>query len=214
MEGPVFNQKMSVNEFKKQYWYKTELEKICRAHNLPTYGTKYELSHYIIQFLNGVSAQQIKPIRKKNRRGLFTDQIRPETKILESGFSLNKAARLFFGNYYGVEKFSFTKTMAIKMREVEAKCDKEATVQDLIDAYEQKRPDLTNNNEEQTYQWNHFVRDFRNDSLAQKYRSPMKVAAFLWGKIKSSEQEKKYSRALLLSYQDEIIEYLNNEEGK
>lgn len=109
---------------------------------------------------------------------------------MNSGFSLNKEARKFFEDYYGVSKFSFRKSMGIKMREVEKSGDLEATVLDLVHVIENDEMDLTRNQEEQTYQWNNFVRDFRTDNCSKKYRDPMKVASVLWKIVKESNQEK------------------------
>ncbi|KKW87747.1 hypothetical protein XA20_07740, partial [Lacticaseibacillus rhamnosus] len=78
------------------------------------------------------------------------------TKLLNSGFSLNKEARKFFEDYYNVPKFSFRKSMGIKMREVEKSGDTKATVADLIHVIENDESDITSNKEEQTYQWNNF----------------------------------------------------------
>ncbi|WP_294975593.1 SAP domain-containing protein [uncultured Leuconostoc sp.] len=207
MQRPKFTCVMRVEDFKQYYWYKTELETICKAYRLPTYGTKYELETYIIRLLRGESASMIKPLRKNKRRGLSANLITPETNILASGFSLNAQARMFFCSYYGTEKFSFKKAMGIKMRDIEAKNDITATVQDLIIAYEQGS-DLSDNHEEQTYQWNNFLKDFRNDDLSHQYDSPMKVAAVLWQKVRDSNQEKRYSHELLVSYEQAIRQYL------
>lgn len=86
------------------------------------------------------------------------DKMTPETKILNSGFSLNNEARQFFKHYLGVEKFSFKKNMAIKLREIEINQDETATIQDLIETYFNSNKVI--NSEEQTYEWNHFVKDF------------------------------------------------------
>ncbi|UQS83590.1 SAP domain-containing protein [Bombilactobacillus thymidiniphilus] len=65
MNQPQFTTKMTVSTFQKYCWYKNELVAICQKYHLPTYGTKYELVQYIISFLEGKSAIQIKPLRKK-----------------------------------------------------------------------------------------------------------------------------------------------------
>ena len=212
MKRPIFSEKLSVSEFKKFYWYKTELQEICQKYKLPTYGTKYELAVYIIQFLNGTPAHLIKPVRKNNRSGIPASEITPHTKIIASGVSLNNETRKFFCKYYNVKKFSFNKAMGIKMREIESNNDVEATIQDLIDVYEKGTMDLTGNNEEKTYQWNNFVREFRNDKISSLYNTPLKVAAILWGKVRDSDMPKKYNRKLVELYQDDISSFLKKEE--
>lgn len=208
MKRPMFSEKLSVSEFQKYYWYKTELQEICRKYHLPTYGTKYELTEYITRFLDGTPPNLIKPIRKNKRSGILASNITPHTKIIASGVSLNNETRKFFSNYYGVENFSFNKAMGIKMREIEANNDTEATIQDLIDVYERDSVDLTQNKEEKTYQWNNFVRDFRNDEISLSYTCPLKVAAILWGKVRDSDMPKIYNRKLVELYQEDIFPFL------
>lgn len=208
-QRPDFNPNLSSEEFLSYYWYKTELESICRNYSLPSYGTKAELTAYIQQFLQGKPANQIKRLRRtKPAEGLKADQISPETKLLDSGFKLDKEARQFFASYYGQEKFTFKKAMAIKLREVERLEDKEATVADLIAVLE--NPDLVSQEtpEEKSYQWNRFVKDFRQAPLSQDYSEPMKVAALLWQKVKNSQDEKVYTSQLLADNQDELSRYL------
>lgn len=206
-----FSDKMSVQEFKEKYWYKADLQKICRKYKLPTYGTKYELMQYICQLLSGKDAKKIIAVRKKHRNGkLLVQEITPETKILQSGFSLNAEARKFFCKYFNVAKFSFTKSMGAKMREIESNGDENATVNDLIIAYKNPLSSSRNNNEETTYQWNNFVKDFNSDPLSKAYSSKMKVAAILWKQVKNSKLDKKYNRKLLLNNQNELKIYLKN----
>ena len=98
------------------------------------------------------------------------------------------------------------------MREIESNNDVEATIQDLIDVYEKGTMDLTGNNDEKTYQWNNFVREFRNDKISSLYNTPLKVAAILWGKVRDSDMPKKYNRKLVELYQDDISSFLKKEE--
>lgn len=101
-------------EFEQIYYYKTELIKLCRQLGLPTTGTKAELNLYIKKYLNGTPANQIKPLRsKKNYRSLTYEEINLDTKLIDSGFSFNQEARKWFADYFGVDKFSFSKGMAI-----------------------------------------------------------------------------------------------------
>lgn len=167
-DRPYFSKKLSVEDFQKFYWYKTELVQICKDNQLPSYGTKAELNQYIIQYLSGIPQSQIKTVRTNTHMSsLKTEQINPQTKLLATGFKLNAEARKFFADYFQMSKFSFKKSMAIKMRQVQSDQDTSATVQDLIDAYQNKT--LTDNEEEHTYQWNNFVKDFNHDERSKKY---------------------------------------------
>lgn len=210
MVRPEFNKSMRIKDFQSYYWYKTELQQICKKHSLPTTGTKAELTAYIIKLLTGVPVSNIKTTRKIRRKGtLKASLITPNTSILASGFSLNNEARAFFKAYYGLSQFSFKKSMAIKMREIETTQDKMATVQDLIDVYEHPDENLSNKAEEQTYQWNNFVKTFMADDGTKVYRERMIVASILWAKVRESNQPKQYSKELLKQYQSDIRQYLS-----
>lgn len=204
---PSFNESMSSTTFKAFYWYKEELQQICKRYGLPTYGTKAELSDYIVSFLAGTSIEQINSVRKirrKTRSSLTADRISLETKLLNSGFSLNKEARIFFADYFGVTKFSFKKSMGIKMREVERNADVGATVADLVEALKIQSID---NDEEKTYQWNSFVKDFRNDPISKEYTAPLKVAAILWKTVRDTDLPKIYDRQLVLKNSELIVKF-------
>lgn len=206
---------MNFKDFKKQYWYKTDLQQLCREYHLPTYGTKAELENYITLYLKGTPANQIKPVRTapKNINHLNSSQIKTTTKLLNSGFSLNNEARKFFADYFGVDKFNFKKIMAIKMREVQKNQDQMATVQDLINLVNnQNSTSSLITAEEKTYQWNNFVKDFRSDPQSNNFTQPLKVAAILWKITKNNEQpSKKYVPTMVKSNFIYIKKYLKKE---
>ncbi|CAJ1195645.1 hypothetical protein CPEBRM1_ABPJDJAI_01688 [Companilactobacillus paralimentarius] len=208
-DRPYFSKKLSVEDFQKFYWYKTELVQICKDNQLPSYGTKAELNQYIIQYLSGIPQSQIKTVRTNTHiSSLKTEQINPQTKLLATGFKLNAEARKLFADYFQMSKFSFKKSMAIKMRQVQSDQDTSATVQDLIDAYQNKT--LTDNEEEHTYQWNNFVKDFNHDERSKKYSQKMKVAAIIWSKVRDGQTDKTYRSQLIDQYQSEIEKYRKN----
>ncbi|GAQ00262.1 hypothetical protein NBRC111452_55 [Companilactobacillus farciminis] len=64
---PQFDSKMNSEVFISFYWYKTELQQICREYKLPSYGTKAELTDYIVKFLDGIPLSNIKSVRKTRR---------------------------------------------------------------------------------------------------------------------------------------------------
>lgn len=200
MNRPVFNGEMNTDVFNSYYWYKEELEQICREYKLPSYGTKAELSGYVVQYLDGVPLRKIKSVRKVRRNTtlkLKADQITLETKLLNTGFSLNNEARMFFCNYFGVEKFSFRKSMGVMMREIEKNGDTQATVADLISCLNDDKVKYIKTAEEKTYQWNNFVKSFRHDPYNSIFHSQMKVASIIWGVLRDSNKEKVYSRKLV-----------------
>ena len=56
-------QKLTLKGFKENYYYKTDLEKLCKQYKLPSYGTKAELNHYLQLYLSGKPPQEIKAVR-------------------------------------------------------------------------------------------------------------------------------------------------------
>ena len=147
------------SEFAQTYYYKTELIKLCRQWNLPASGTKAELNSYITKYLKGVPSSKIKPIRNNRKRHpLQYSEINLDTKLINSGFCFNNAARQWLADYFDVKKFSFSKKMAIIKRKAEAEHDTEMTVGDLIHQMESWNQDKTAlSAEERTYQWNNFI---------------------------------------------------------
>ncbi|MGT2929056.1 SAP domain-containing protein [Streptococcus dentasini] len=214
-ERPDFSPELSREQFQSYYWYKAELETICRRYHLPSYGTKSELTDYLGRFLDGQSPEDIKAVRQPptSKTSLRADQITLGTKLLGSGFRLNNQARQFFATYFGLEKFSFKKAMAVKMRDVQASHDREATVADLIAVLENPTSLSSGQPEEKTYQWNQFVRDFRRDPKSKKYQSPLTVAAILWRLVRDSQCEKVYTPQLLLENEFRLVPYLKSKKS-
>lgn len=127
---------------------------------------------------------------------------------MDSGFSFNNEARHWFADYFGVEKFSFKKEMAIIKRKAEAENDTKITVRDLIYHIEHwDQEEIGSVAEEQTYQWNNFVCDFFEDPATEKYHDRLKVAAILWKLVRDSSNRKIYSHGLLRQYEKEIHSY-------
>lgn len=208
------NAKMTLKHFEESYFYKTDLIKMCRHYGLPTYGTKAELNHYLRSYLSGMPIQAIKSLREQTSGASLTfEQITLDTKLINSGFSFNDAARKFFADYFGVEKFSFKKEMAIIKRQAETDGNTEMTVGDLLNQYVNLQQNqhaqklLVTNSEESTYQWNNFLRDFCNSDESHDFNNKLKVASILWQQVKNSTRPKKYTDKLLIDYQTKIVEF-------
>lgn len=205
-------EKITLKEFKENYFYKTDLIKLCHEYRLPTYGTKAELNHYLYLYLTGTPANEINPKRTaQTKKTLTANDITLETKLVGSGFSFNNEARKFFADYFNVEHFSFKKEMAIIKRQAETDNDTNMTVRDLItqsmtlkECDRQRLKALTSTNEESTYQWNNFVKAFCQSSESHQFTNKLKVAAILWQHVKESKQSKQYSDELVKKFTVEI----------
>ncbi|MGN9165083.1 SAP domain-containing protein [Tissierellaceae bacterium HCP3S3_D8] len=212
MEGrPIFTQEMTVEEFEKHYWYKTELQSICRKHKIPSNGTKAELEHYIKEFLLGNHPINIREECSKIRKATYsTDDISLDTKLIQDGFKFNNRARKFLAEYFKMESFSFTKEMASALRNAERNKDYDMTVADLISVYENKKDfnEMKKSVEEKTYQWNNFVKDFNNDERSKNFNHKMKVASILWRKVRDNPGPKKYRTKLLEEHSDDLKDFI------
>lgn len=205
---PPFHPAMNPSDFERYYWYKSELQQICKQYGLPASGTKAELLNRVKGWLEGKEIRddrQVYANRRKKANELA--EITPETRLIPDGFKFNRKAREFFKRYYGVEKFSFTKEMAAALRDAERRGDMEMTVADLIRIYEEskagkkRRPATA---EEKTYQWNAFVRDFNADARTKGWSNRMQIAALLWRHVREGSGPKRYDPDLLDQFREEI----------
>jgi len=206
MQRPAFTDKLTIEEFNKHYWYKTELQVICRQYNLSADGTKAELEQGIRAFLSGESHDNKRIKVSKIRKSIVSQQpISLETKLIGGGFKFNHETRAFFAEYFNVTKFSFTKAMAVALREAEKNQDYDMTVADLIEIYlNQNNTVIEQSTDEKSYQWNKFVRDFNEDPQSNVFHGKMKVAAILWSKVRDNPIQKVYDNSLIARYYDEV----------
>ena len=135
------------------------------------------------------------------------------TPLAGSGFAFNAAARRFFAAYFKTSKFAFTKPMAVVKRQAESRPELGLTVADLVAVYQAtqtsaaRKQFLAHNAEEQTYEWNRFVRDFFADPATVVFSPRLKVAAILWKNVKRSMTPKRCTHQLLSRYREEIARY-------
>lgn len=186
----IKNHKLSQNEFEKMYFYKTELQVICRNLKLNSSGTKYDLNQRIIKFINHESQfNNIPP-----HHNAITTDLKLSTKIID-GVKLNHQLRVFLANYYQQETFKFSKAMAVTFREAKVNNDASITIQTLIDIHDGKIS-VNTDKDDSSYQWNQFVKDFCADPNTKSINNKLKSAAFLWKLVKSTS-DKNYSHRLL-----------------
>ena len=211
---PIFSKNLSIEDFKKYYWYKTELQKICRDNKLPTQGTKAELEEYIENFLLGKECINKRKVLDNIRKNKVLTNITLDTKLIEDGFKFNNESRKFFSDYFGVDKFSFTKEMASTLRQAERDNNLNITVKDLIDIYinaKNKTNTQIQEKEEETYQWNNFVKEFCKDEKSNMFKNKLKVASIIWNHVRDSHEDKVYSSELIYKYKNELSKYIIKE---
>lgn len=195
---PAFEDIKTFEEFIQYYWYRDELQQICRAHGIDHSGGKIELNHRIAEFYKGNIIAPVRRTTVKKQNVPLT----PETRLLESGFAMRSEYRDFFGEQLGVKKFRFTADMAAAVKKVRQTKDKNFTVRDLMDVYLGKSDYATY--DKSSCQWNQFVKDFYADPINADIDQKQKKVTALWKLVRQSKDEKVYSRELLIKYQKEL----------
>ena len=221
---PEFSSTMSVTEFKSHYWYVIELREICRKLGLDCTGTKAELTSRVEYFLSGdvdssSSEEELRISMTDTTLGLVvspdTDSYtKLSTKVI-GGFSFNANWRAFCSMVLGEPNFKFTKEMAAAVREAKKRHDNSLTVQDLLIIYKTGKQRKAAGEplpsymqpEEQTYQWNNFVRTFNADPHSMIFSNKMKVASILWSKVRDNPGSKEYRTDLIDIYAGDLMEY-------
>lgn len=129
MPRPDFSEIKTYEEFSKYYWYREELQKICRALGLKSNGGKIELNKVIEAYFNGekllpektassrhpeskishpelVSGTAHNKIQKKIPKRVRNDQIimlSLDTSLIECGFTFGPRFRQFFEKETGIK---------------------------------------------------------------------------------------------------------------
>ena len=195
MEGrPDFSQIKSFEEFSKYYWYREELQKICKGLGLDSSGMKAELNHVIEEYFNG---NKIVPKTKtasktKNRAAA---KLSLSTGLIECGFTFGPRFRDFFSAQTGVAKFKFNVDMVATVKKVKENDDTSFKLGDLLDIFYGKKTYAKY--DKSALQWNKFVKDLCADPATAKYPNKLKVAAALWKEVRESTREKIYTHELL-----------------
>ena len=214
---PPFDEIKSFEEFSKFYWYREELQKICRKHGIDASGMKADLNHNIEEYFKGnrIRPKKIKRLtdRSKNstkstrsfRRISKITVLRPlslQNSLLECNFSFNQRFRDFFSEQTGIKNFKFNVDMVATARKVKETKDASFTLGDLLDIYYRKTTYAKY--DKVSLQWNKFVQDFCADPATERFSNKLKTAARLWKIIRESTREKVYKHELLEEFTDEI----------
>lgn len=198
---PDFSSIKCYDEFIKYYWYRKELEQICKNLGISHSGTKQDLNKKIQEYFNGNVIQKKRSV--STRRA--TKEISRDCPLLDCGFSFNARFRAYFSEQIGVKHFKFTADMATAWRKVKQERDRTFTIQDMLDLYE------GNSNYAQydhsSCEWNQFLKDFCADDRNKNFRNKLKTASVLWTQVRDSSMPKVYSHELVEAYWELIREY-------
>ena len=191
---PAFDDIKSYEEFSKYYWYREELQQICKSHGIDTSGMKAELNYNIEQFFKG---NIIKPKIPQKKVAAKKTQIplTLKTGLIECSFTFGPRFREFFAKQTGITNFKFNVDMVATARKVKENHDTNFTLGDLLDIYYGKKSYAKY--DKVSLQWNKFVHDFCADPATANIPDKLKTAAALWKQVRASTREKVYTHELL-----------------
>ena len=195
---PAFDDIKTYEEFSKYYWYREELQQICKSHGIDASGMKAELNYNIEQFFKG---NIIKPKIPQKKVAAKKTQIplTLKTGLIECGFTFGPRFREFFAEQTGITNFKFNVDMVATARKVKENHDTNFTLGDLLAIYYGKKSYAKY--DKVSLQWNKFVHDFCADPATANIPDKLKTAAALWKQVRESTREKVYTSDLLTSLQ-------------
>lgn len=212
---PQFNDIASFEEFSKYYWYREELQKICKGLGLDSSGMKAELNRVIEEYFKGnkiVPKPRKTAERPKSAVGKPGASSKPKnraaaplslsTGLIACGFTFGPRFRDFFRAQTGVQNFKFNVDMVATAKKVKQDGDTSFTLGDLLDVYYGKKTYARY--DKVSLQWNKFVQDFCSDPASAAFPNKLKTAAALWKIVRDSTRPKIYKHELLEEFSDII----------
>ncbi|MBB5227239.1 hypothetical protein DYE50_02920 [Treponema ruminis] len=198
----------SFEEFSKYYWYREELQKICKSLGIDSSGMKADLNHNIEEFFKGrkILPKEKTGAGKARTRHKIDSPLSLKTGIIECDFTFSQRFREFFSQQTGIEKFKFNADMVASVKKAKEEDDLSFTLGDLLDIFYGRKTYAKY--DKVSLQWNKFLHDFCADQATSSFHNKLKLASILWKKVRTSTREKVYKRELLSEFQDIINQYL------
>lgn len=134
---PQFNEIKSFEEFSKYYWYREELEAICKKLGIDSNGMKLELNHNIEEYFKGNLIQKKKRRPESAGAGKTGADIplTLETSLIDCNFCFSQRFREFFSEQTGIKNFKFNADMVATSRKVKKEGDKTFTLGDMLEIF-------------------------------------------------------------------------------
>ena len=195
---PNFNEIKSYEEFEQYYFYRNELQEICKNLGLEHNANKIELNNIIKEYFKGNKIKPSKKIKIETKENNLT----LNSSLIECGFTFGNKFRQFYINETGENNFKFTADMVATVKEVKRKKDYNFTLGDLLDIKLGKKEYAKYNNS--SCQWNKFVKDFCADKNNNIYSNKLKVASKFWALLRDSNLPKVYSKSFIDQNKDKI----------
>ena len=207
MSRPPFSEIKSFSEFSKYYWYREELQQICKQLGIDASGMKAELNHNIEEYFKGnlirpKSASSGKSrtqtaVSCANRVHSTADDVplTLDTPLLACNFRFSQRFRDFFSVQTGIARFKFNTDMVATAKKVKQDGDTSFTLGDMLDVFYGRKTYAKYDNS--CLQWNKFVKDFCADPQTAHFSDKLKAAAILWSEVRNSTRPKVYDTSLL-----------------
>ena len=202
-ERPQFSEIKSYEEFSKYYWYREELQQICKNLGIDYSGGKTELNHNIEEYFKG---NKVVKQRTATKNKVTVSELTLETTLLECGFCFSQRFRGFFAEQTGVSHFKFNADMVATAKKVKQDKDYSFTLGDMLSVYYGEKGYAKY--DKSACQWNKFLKDFCADESNALFTNKLKVASVLWVEVRNSTRPKVYSRELVQEYFDKIKELI------
>ena len=199
MDRPRFEDIRSFEEFCKYYWYREELQAICKGLGLEYVDSKSQLNNIIKSYFDGVIVKH-QPKAKLKPTAQLT--LTPDTGLIECGFTFGPRFREFFIAQTGDKNFKFTADMVATAKAVKENGDVGFTLGDLLDIKLGKRTYAKYDNS--SCEWNKFLKDFCADEINAVYPDKLKVASRFWKLLRCSNLPKVYTREFIEQNKDSI----------
>jgi len=199
---PQFCQIKSFEEFSKYYWYREELQAICKQLGIDSSGMKLELNHNIEEYFKG------NLIHKEQRRSSSSSTQKTdvpltlETSLIDCKFCFSQRFRDFFSAQTGIKNFKFNTDMVATAKKVKEDGDKTFTLGDMLEVFYGRKTYAKY--DKSCLQWNKFVKDFCSDPESERFSDKLKTASILWREVRNSTREKVYCHSLLEEFADKI----------
>ncbi len=198
-QRPPFSEIKTYQDFAKYYWYREELQQICKQLGISSAGMKTELCHNIEEYFKGNRIVGSKP---KQRIKPSDHPLSLNSGLIDCGFTFGPRFRSFFAEQTGVKNFKFNVDMVATVKKVKEDNDKSFTLGDLLDIYYGKKTYAKYDNS--ALQWNRFVKDFCADPITAQFANKLKIAAILWNEVRNSTRDKIYTPGLLTEFAEKI----------
>ena len=201
---PQFNEIKSFEEFSKYYWYREELETICKKLEIDSGGMKLELNRNIEEYFKGNLIQKNKrrPESAGAGKTVADTPLTLETSLIDCNFCFSQHFREFFSEQPGIKNFKFNADMVATSREVKEEGDKTFTLGDMLEVFYGRKTYAKY--DKSCLQWNKFVKDFCSDPESERFSDKLKTASILWREVRNSTREKVYKHNLLEEFADKI----------